>query len=545
MLTRGVCLALGLLATRVQADEIEWRAATPRAIAQTPPVASGPSSFVSLERPVPMGNGSASASIKPASFEIVTLDTPRPVFRAKGSDAAQPMPAGPALTGDELLGPPRPLITGTTNSPVAMDSDIVSRWVGESPSIVSGAGAMTMSGDGCACGPVGCDPCGSICCDPCAPACGDGCCLTNGCCADRGHFWFSGEYLLWAFKRDTLPPLVTGNSMGLPAALGTPGTTVLFGGGGTDNKDISGGRATVGFWCCHCPDLGFEGSYFMLGQLNKTFSLGSNGSLSLGRPLNVVNSTLDATGALVPPGENVEQVALAPGTSGNVMVATSSRLWGAEANARYKWLCGECWHVDFLSGFRYVDLDEKVDITENLATAGPGGNTGVLVSDRFGTRDQFYGGQIGLDTELKWGHWFLGGMFKLAMGDMYESVRIGGNTTFIPPAPAMPVSQNGGVLALASNIGTYSRNRFAVVPEVGLKFGVQVTEHVRLFAGYNFLYLSDVVRPGDQIDRRVNTNQFPNVFQGTTLVQPALPSVLFKPTDFWAQGLNAGLEFRY
>jgi hypothetical protein len=29
------------------------------------------------------------------------------------------------------------------------------------------------------------------------------------------------------------------------------------------------------------------------------------------------------------------------------------------------------------------------------------------------------------------------------------------------------------------------------------------------------------------------------------VVPPALPAVLFKPTDFWAQGLNAGLEFRY
>jgi len=543
-----------LVAARVQADEIEWRAA-PRAIAQTAPVSSSQSSFVSLERPIPMrdsGAGAGSERVSSVSFQAATLETPRPLFRAKGSDAAQPLPTGPALTGDEILTQPRPLITGTSQTPVAGDSDIVSRWMGGSPSVVGGGSTVMMGDDACVCGSTSCGMGGPVCCDACGPVCCDGGCFGNPCCTDRGHFWFSSEYLLWAFRRETVPPLVTGNSLGLPAAFGTPGTTVLYG-GATDDKDFSGGRFTVGFWCCHCPDLGFEGSYFFLGQLNKTFNLSSDGSLSLGRPLNVANATLDPFGNIVPPGESVEQIALAPGTSGSVLVATSTRLWGAETNARYKWLCGDCWHVDFLSGFRYVDLQESIDITENLLTTGAvrgvpatgGGTTGILVSDRFGTRDQFYGGQIGLDTEVRWRRWFLGGEFKLAMGDMYEMVRIGGNTTFTPPAPAMPVTQNGGVLALASNIGTYSRNRFAVVPEVGIKVGLNVTDHIRIFAGYNLLYLSDVVRPGDQIDRRVNTNQFPNVFQGTTLVQPTLPAVLFKPTDFWAQGLNAGLEFRY
>jgi hypothetical protein len=330
--------------------------------------------------------------------------------------------------------------------------------------------------------------------------------------------------------------------MGIPPILGSPGTVVLYGGNGSDLKDFSGGRFTIGYWCCHCPDWGLEGSYFFLGKLNKTFDLGSNGSTSLGRPINIVNSDSGAG----PPGENVEQIALAPFTSGSVLVSTTSQLWGAEANLRYKWLCGPCWHVDFLTGFRYVDLQESINITENLSAMGlvPGAATGIVVSDRFGTHDQFYGGQIGWDAEVRWRRFFLDGTVKIAMGDMNEQVRIGGNTTFLLPG-ASPIAQNGGVLALASNIGTFSRNRFAVVPEVGLKVGIDICENLRIFAGYNFLYLSDVVRPGDQIDRRVNTNQLPTVFQGTHFVQPAFPTVLLKTTDFWAQGLTAGLEFRY
>ena len=57
------------------------------------------------------------------------------------------------------------------------------------------------------------------------------------------------------------------------------------------------------------------------------------------------------------------------------------------------------------------------------------------------------------------------------------------------------------MFAQPTNIGHYSRNVFAVVPEVGLSVGFEVTAWLRLSLGYNFLYWSDVVRPGEQIDR--------------------------------------------
>ena len=89
---------------------------------------------------------------------------------------------------------------------------------------------------------------------------------------------------------------------------------------------------------------------------------------------------------------------------------------------------------------------------------------------------------------------------------MHEVVQIAGNTTLSVPGLA-PVTANGGVLALASNIGTFTRDRLAVVPEVGLKIGYDVTDHMRLYAGYNLLAMSDVVRPGNRVAS--NTNQFP------------------------------------
>ena len=57
------------------------------------------------------------------------------------------------------------------------------------------------------------------------------------------------------------------------------------------------------------------------------------------------------------------------------------------------------------------------------------------------------------------------------------------------------------------------------------------------------LPLEIVVRPGNQIDRNINTSQ--NAFYGTgILTGPASPAPLFNRTDFWAQGVNFGLQFR-
>jgi hypothetical protein len=81
---------------------------------------------------------------------------------------------------------------------------------------------------------------------------------------------------------------------------------------------------------------------------------------------------------------------------------------------------------------------------------------------------------------------------------------------------------------------------------VELKVRYDLTPRWQAFVGYDCLYWNQVVRPGNQIDRNVNTSQ--NVlYSGTggVLAGPAAPAPLFNRTDFWAQGVNFGIEFRY
>ena len=120
-------------------------------------------------------------------------------------------------------------------------------------------------------------------------------------------------------------------------------------------------------------------------------------------------------------------------------------------------------------------------------------------------------------------------------------VNIDGSTA-ITNANGATTNYVGGLLTQPSNIGRYELNKFATVTEVGLKAGVQVTENLRVYAGYNFLYGSDVVRTGGVIDLRVNASQIPPRLNQTGALYPRFEP---KYTDYWAHGIVIGAQFRY
>jgi hypothetical protein len=265
---------------------------------------------------------------------------------------------------------------------------------------------------------------------------------------------------------------------------------------------------------------------------------GSAGSEVIGRPFfNTVTNMEDA------------ELVNFPGLlSGRVGVNLSSRLQGAEINGVSR-LCGcgcSCWKVDVLAGFRFLDLHEGLGITENLTvlpTVPFTGGTAFDIFDQFDTRNEFYGGQIGARAQYCRGPWSANLTAKVALGNTHEEIVINGGTRITPPGTA-PTVAAGGLLALPSNIGTFSHDAFAVVPEVGVTLGYQVNCHLRAYVGYNFLYWSDVVRPGDQIDRNINTTQLPRTPGGASSTAGP-PSFNFKETDFWVQGITLGFEFRF
>jgi hypothetical protein len=352
------------------------------------------------------------------------------------------------------------------------------------------------------------------------------------------RFWASGEYLLWWIRDSHLPPLVTASPPASAGILGGPGTVSLFG-GRTDNEERSGGRFRAGYWLDSQQTFGIEGGYFFLGSRSVNFTAGSAGAGSavIGRPFfNVI------TGA-----EDAELVSVPGVLTGTVAVNLSSRLQGAELNGVCNLCCGCRGRVDLLAGFRYLELTEGLGVTENL-TVVPGvpvlGGTAFQVHDQFNTRNRFYGGQIGARAEFWRGGLFVNVRGMVALGNTEQVVDVAGSTVIAPPGQ-VPTVANGGLLAQATNSGHFTRDQFAVVPEVGINVGYQVTQHLRAFVGYSFLYWSNVVRPGDQIDRAVNPTQLPLSTAAPLLTGPARPAPVLRDTDFWAQGISLGVEFRY
>jgi hypothetical protein len=102
------------------------------------------------------------------------------------------------------------------------------------------------------------------------------------------------------------------------------------------------------------------------------------------------------------------------------------------------------------------------------------------------------------------------------------------------------VTTTGGLLALPTNIGSFERHRLAFAPELNVNLIYQINPCWRLMTGYSFIYWSNVVLAGNQIDFSVNRSQVPG-----PLVGPARPAFNFTSTDFWAQGISFGAEYRW
>ena len=200
--------------------------------------------------------------------------------------------------------------------------------------------------------------------------------------------------------------------------------------------------------------------------------------------------------------------------------------------------------MDYLFGYRFVELDDRLTIGSSTQWSVDDGyipaGTTMQITDVFDTKNQFNGGTFGLAAEFRQPRWSLEFLGKLSMGNSHSRVSIDGSTTTNEPGLGSATTP-GGLLAQPTNMGQYTANHFAVIPEIGVNLGYYVTPRLHATLGYSFIYWSCVARPGDQIDLNVNPTQF----SGGTPVGTAAPVFAMKTTGFWAQGVNLGFEYRY
>ena len=88
------------------------------------------------------------------------------------------------------------------------------------------------------------------------------------------------------------------------------------------------------------------------------------------------------------------------------------------------------------------------------------------------------------------------------------------------------------MLATAANIGSYYRSPFAVVPEGNLNLSFQLNPRITIRVGYSFLFINNVLRPGNQISRVASPTLVPtDPAYGTG--GPIQPTNQFHSSTYW------------
>ncbi|MEX2187103.1 MAG: BBP7 family outer membrane beta-barrel protein [Pirellulales bacterium] len=376
-------------------------------------------------------------------------------------------------------------------------------------------------------------------------------------CGDAGGFdervaqpvrwWTRLSYLsMWADGYG-VPALVTTSPAGTPQADAgvLPAATVLFGNEQIDDGQRNGGEVKIGYWLVDGQFMAIEGDYWALANEATRFSASESfqndpSASILARPFfNLTTMQQDAAVLAFPnfvrPGATVD-------LDGTVDIESQSAMQSAGLTFRHI-LWGDFereMRLDLFGGYRFMQVDESLLIHDSFFDPGGGliGPTLRESTDIFDVRNDFHGGEVGMSLEMFRNRWAFEVMAKVGLGNNHQVVTIDGNTQI--SSLGTTAIEPGGLLALPTNIGRYTRDTFMAIPEGSVTARYSLRENLELGVGFRILYLDDVARPGQQIDTTINETQI-----GGTLVGEARPTHVFRSTDMLLRGIDVSLEYRW
>ncbi len=346
--------------------------------------------------------------------------------------------------------------------------------------------------------------------------------------------WISAEYLHWWTQDSPISvPLVTQNANPSSfAIINQPGTQIIFGAGSRHNSfdfgGINGAKLTLGGWIDKNNRFGIEGSGFIFSQATNTFSASSvNGRIPI---LDVPFFSTQSSS------ENV-----LVGNRPNIVTDSDDfNVSSVEVNGLFNMSNQVSIPLILTAGFRFMNFDEHLTLNDAIyQTPSLPPNSVLNVRDQFSTKNFFYGLQIGAHSNFSYYNLSLDVLAEIALGVNYQRLNISGQTNVDDKMILQPI----GLFAEPTNRGTFTKNQLTFLPELQLKMGYPINKYIWPFITYHFIYIHQIIRPGNAIDRRINLSQNPLIGGTGILSGPATPSVQFRNTSFWMQGFSVGIEF--
>ncbi|PHS00614.1 MAG: hypothetical protein COA78_23730 [Blastopirellula sp.] len=334
------------------------------------------------------------------------------------------------------------------------------------------------------------------------------------------HVWRKGQ----SFEGSLL---ATSTDPADESIIGAATTSSLFGMGREQDTPRSGARLTGGIWLDDYQNWGVGGRGLALEREVLGITATTADYANLGHPFYNTNTSLNDSIVISKPGvgNNSANNATSIIRNENNFYAAdlfiTKHLWTKHAN---RW--------DFVTGYSYLQVEDAFSLNSTFTVRDGGGSipqdTVVNFNDMFNTHNEFHGGQFGIMGELQDGPitWRL--LSKISIGQMNQQATIAG--TYFEDSNLL---DNEGIYARDSNSGSYSRSRFAFIPEFNIDMLYALTTNLDLKFGTTFIYVSDIATPGSIIDPRIDPTG------GTE------PAFNFDTTDYWMLGINCGFDFHF
>lgn len=359
----------------------------------------------------------------------------------------------------------------------------------------------------------------------------------------REH-WFRAGYVAWWTDGLDLPPLLTTSDPAVPigdaGVLGFPTTSVLLGDESYAESARHGYRLTSYDELSVANQFGLQLDVLGFGEQDASEEiLRLDGTSILAVPFYDVASDEESSVVLAYPGARAGG-AKAVSQSFFSLIGLAirqnllDRLETVETGNRF----------DIYAGYRFGGLHERFEFV-NATVFGGSPIMGIEQWDSFQAKNLFHGVDLGLVRSWTRNRWTFELEGRTAIGSNRRRAIVEGRTG-IGPAATFPTGasfDDVGLFGASTNSGLFRDTIFSMQGELAARVRWQMVHWLSASVGYSLFYWSNVTRPSDLIDRGLNPDGF--AFGSSPPAGAQRPAFMWRESDFWAQGLQVGIEARW